>query len=202
MLYLLFDQGLTAGEVVERGYPEPVVSKIVALERAHRFKRRLMLIARLSGSARFYVPVVRDWLTFAVRFVGDALMGDVPFYELAKYQDSYAFGGSKGVRGVPGQRYHGKLKLFSNVELRSQLVRFRAFGNSNNLGLAGFFDFGRLWADYSGSAELDGSELGLKNGTGGGLRWAAGKSFVLRFDVAWSPDADPVGAYLAAGHTF
>ena len=51
-------------------------------------------------------------------------------------------------------------------------------------------------------AVLDGSELGLKYGTGGGLRWAAGKSFVLRFDVAWSPDADPVGAYLAAGHTF
>ena len=158
--------------------------------------------ARLSGSARFYVPLVPDTLSFAVRFVGDALFGEVPFYELAKYQDSYAFGGSKGVRGVPGQRYHGKLKFFSNVELRSQLLRFRAFGNSNTLGLAGFFDFGRLWADYSGSAELDGSEIGLKYGTGGGLRWAAGRSFVLRFDVAWSPDADPVGAYLAAGHTF
>jgi NAD+ synthase len=51
VLYLLFDQGLSAAEVVERGYPEPVVTKIVALERANRFKRRLMLIARLSGSA-------------------------------------------------------------------------------------------------------------------------------------------------------
>lgn len=158
--------------------------------------------ARLSGSARFYVPLVPDTLSFAVRFVGDALFGDVPFYELAKYQDSYAFGGSKGVRGVPGQRYHGKLKLFSNVELRSQLLRFRAFSKLNTLGLAGFFDSGRVWADYAGSAELDGAGLGLKYGVGGGLRWAAGKSFVLRFDVAWSPDADPVGAYLAAGHTF
>ena len=51
VLYLLFDLGLSADEVVERGYPEPVVTKIVALERANRFKRRLMLIARLSGSA-------------------------------------------------------------------------------------------------------------------------------------------------------
>lgn len=51
VLYLLFDQGLSAAETIERGYPEPVVSKIVERERTHRFKRRLMLIARLSGSA-------------------------------------------------------------------------------------------------------------------------------------------------------
>lgn len=51
VLYLLFDQGLTADEVVDRGYPEAVVESIVRLERANRFKRRLMLIARLSGSA-------------------------------------------------------------------------------------------------------------------------------------------------------
>lgn len=51
VLYLMFDQGLTADEVVDRGYPEAVVERIVQLERANRFKRRLMLIARLSGSA-------------------------------------------------------------------------------------------------------------------------------------------------------
>ena len=51
VLYLMFDQGLTADEVVDRGYPEAVVDRIVQLERANRFKRRLMLIARLSGSA-------------------------------------------------------------------------------------------------------------------------------------------------------
>lgn len=51
VLYLMFDQGLTADEVIDRGYPEAVVGRIVQLERANRFKRRLMLIARLSGSA-------------------------------------------------------------------------------------------------------------------------------------------------------
>jgi len=51
VLYLMFDQGMTADEVVDRGYPEAVVARIVKLERANRFKRRLMLIARLSGSA-------------------------------------------------------------------------------------------------------------------------------------------------------
>jgi NAD+ synthase len=51
ILYLLFDQGLSGEEVVDRGYPQAVVDKIMRLEQANRFKRRLMLIARLSSSA-------------------------------------------------------------------------------------------------------------------------------------------------------
>jgi NAD+ synthase len=51
VLFLLFDRGLRPEEVVARGYDERVVSRIVSLERRFRFKRRLMLIARLSGSA-------------------------------------------------------------------------------------------------------------------------------------------------------
>jgi NAD+ synthase len=51
VLFLLFDEGCTPEEVVERGYPEEVVRRITELEQQNRFKRRLMLIARLSGSA-------------------------------------------------------------------------------------------------------------------------------------------------------
>ncbi|HEY3568504.1 MAG TPA: NAD+ synthase [Thermoanaerobaculia bacterium] len=51
VLYLLFDLGLRPEEVAARGYEERVVRRIVSLEQRFRFKRRLMLIARLSGSA-------------------------------------------------------------------------------------------------------------------------------------------------------
>ena len=51
VLYLLFDLGLSPAEVAERGYDEQVVQRIVRYEQQFRFKRRLMLIARLSGSA-------------------------------------------------------------------------------------------------------------------------------------------------------
>ena len=37
---------------------------------------------------------------------------------------------------------------------------------------------------------------------GGGLRVASGETFVLRVDVAWSPDANPLSGYLLAGHIF
>jgi hypothetical protein len=51
VLHLLFDLGLSSKEVEQRGYDARVVERIVRLERQFRFKRRLMLIARLSGSA-------------------------------------------------------------------------------------------------------------------------------------------------------
>jgi NAD+ synthase len=51
VLFLLFDEGLRPDEVVERGYDERVVRRILTYEQRFRFKRRLMLIARLSGSA-------------------------------------------------------------------------------------------------------------------------------------------------------
>jgi NAD+ synthase len=51
VLYLLFDLGLRPEEVIDRGYEEATVRRIVQLEHANRYKRRLMLIARLSGSA-------------------------------------------------------------------------------------------------------------------------------------------------------
>lgn len=51
VLYLLFDEGLRPDEVVARGYDERAVQRILAYEQRFRFKRRLMLIARLSGSA-------------------------------------------------------------------------------------------------------------------------------------------------------
>jgi len=51
ILCLLFDFGLSPADVVEQGYDERVVTRIVRLEQQFRYKRRLMLIARLSGSA-------------------------------------------------------------------------------------------------------------------------------------------------------
>jgi hypothetical protein len=70
------------------------------------------------------------------------------------------------------------------------------------VGITGFGDFGRSWSDYESDPELDGDGIGLKYGLGGGLRVTSGKSFVLRLDVAWSPDANPVSAYLISGHHF
>ena len=152
--------------------------------------------------ARFFVPIWKPRLTLAFRVVGDVLYGSPPFYALACFEETYAIGGLNGVRGVPGQRYYGKVKALGNLELRSELEAFHALGKAMVFGVVGFLDGGRVWADTSPHPELDGSGLGLKYGVGGGLRLRSGASFVLRADVAWSPDATPVGGYVAAGQMF
>jgi len=157
---------------------------------------------RLNVSLRAYVPLAGRRLVFAVRTVGDFLFEGAPFYELSRFEETYALGGVKGVRGVPGQRYYGKVKAFGNAELRSELFGFELFGGKRRLGVAAFADAGRVWADYRDDPELDGGGVGLKYGLGGGLRLLSGQSFVLRCDVAWSPDAHPIAGYLISGHPF
>lgn len=152
-------------------------------------------------TARAYFPLSRR-AVLAMRGVADVLFGNPPFYELSRFDDTYALGGSSGVRGIPAQRYYGKVKLFGNVELRHDITSFHALGKSLLLGAVAFFDAGRLWADLSPHPELDGSGLGLKWGVGTGLRLQSGETFVMRADVAWSPDAQPLGGYLAAEQMF
>lgn len=158
--------------------------------------------AQFDVNLRAYVPIVGRRLSMAVRLVGDAIVGDAPFYELAKFDDFFALGGTFGVRGIPAQRYYGKIKTVGNVEFRSEFASFRMFGKEFGFGLAAFFDAGRVWADWTPAPELDGTGAGIKFGVGGGPRLRQGRSFLVRGDVAWSPDARPIGAYFAAGQAF
>jgi outer membrane protein assembly factor BamA len=151
---------------------------------------------------RGFVPLSKPALTLAVRAVGDWMFGNVPFYELARFDDTFAIGGTTGVRGVPAQRYYGKLKAFGNLEVRAELFTFRALGKPVIFALVPFFDAGRLWADTHAQPELDGRSIGLKYGAGGGVRLQSGSSFVIRADLAWSPDATPISGYFSAGQTF
>jgi hypothetical protein len=155
-----------------------------------------------SVNLRGYVPLYEKRVVLAMRVVGDLLFGDVPFFELSRAVDTYALGGQNGVRGIPAQRYYGKVKVFGNLEVRAKLFDFKAFGKPLTIGSAIFFDGGRVWADTTPHPELDGTSFGLKYGVGGGLRLMSGAAFVLRADIAWSPDATPIGGYVAAGEIF
>ena len=50
---------------------------------------------------RAYVPLGMLGVSLAMRAVGDWMFGNVPFYERARFDDTFALGGSLGVRGVP-----------------------------------------------------------------------------------------------------
>jgi hypothetical protein len=89
-----------------------------------------------NSALRFYAPIGSDGSAVAWRTVVDLLFGDPPAYELARFDQTGAFGGPKGVRGVPGQRYHGRLKLFGNRELRKVLFAFDLLRKKNLFAVA------------------------------------------------------------------
>ena len=126
---------------------------------------------------RGFLPLGSERVTLAVRGVGDWMFGDVPFYELARFDDTFAVGGTTGVRGVPAQRYYGKLKAFGNVELRLEAASFRALGKPRVLGIVPFFVGGRVVGGHPRrTSSLDGHGIRLKYGVGGGLRVQSGSS--------------------------
>lgn len=151
---------------------------------------------------RFYVSVIPKYVVLATRLVGDLLVGDVPFFYLAESADGYALGGGRGVRGIPAQRYSGKLKVYGNAELRYDFPSFTAFDQESIIGIVAFCDAGRLWADLQPDPNLDGRGIGIKYALGGGLRFRLGKTFLLRGDAAWSKDSAPVGFYFNVGQIF
>lgn len=154
------------------------------------------------AALRGYQGLFRDRLVLAGRVFVDVLGGTPPVYELSRFDNfSNAFGGEKGVRGIEAQRYYGKVKVLANVESRITLFEYDLLAHQT-LMLVPFFDVGRLWAEFGASEELDGTGLGLKYSVGAGLRVLFEDSFVVAFDVGWSPDARPVGVYLTSGHTF
>ncbi|MCO4771937.1 MAG: hypothetical protein KDA24_18040 [Deltaproteobacteria bacterium] len=157
----------------------------------------------LHLQARFFGSLLDDWIVVAGRVMADALFGQPPFLELSRYAGQwpdYGPGGAVSIRGVPLQRYHGKIKLIGNFELRTKLLRFNLFKRPLEAGLIAFFDTGRVWADWTPQPTLDGEALGLAVGVGGGLRIQWGGTFMVRADVGWSPDG--LGVYFDVNHIF
>jgi outer membrane protein assembly factor BamA len=158
---------------------------------------------QLDAQARFYYTPIPRFLTFTARGVFDTQFGSPPFYELTRYEETSAIGGSLGVRGVPAYQFYGKVKAFVNFEAHSETFRTRIKGKSYVLGFAAFVDGGRLWSDLTQAhPELDGTGAGIHWGIGGGVRLIQGRTGVIRGDIAWSPDARPIGLYLIANQIF
>lgn len=157
----------------------------------------------VNAQLRFFLPMLEDRLVGAYRILLDGVFGNPPLPELARYggtEHEFGIGGGNGIRGVPRQRYHGKIKMISNLEVRSVILRTKLARRSFDVGAVVFFDTGRIWADWQPAPEFDGAGFGFKAGVGGGLRIQWGPNFVFRTDVAWSPDG--VGVYIDAGHAF
>ncbi len=157
----------------------------------------------------WFASLAGQWLAVGARFLVDALVGDPPLYELARYgglRPEDGPGGGRSMRGVRLQRLHGKIKTLLNLEIRSELASYELFEARHRAGLSLFTDTGRVFADWDETLIRDvpvDSPFGAFHlGLGAGVRYHWGEAFVLRADVGYSPTDETTGVYIDIGQVF
>ncbi|HMB92619.1 MAG TPA: BamA/TamA family outer membrane protein, partial [Rhodothermales bacterium] len=131
----------------------------------------------LSSEAVLYVsPLLRPQITLAVRAGVAHLIGDTFPYFYAS-----TLGGSDNLRGFRNHRFAGRTSTFQNVELRLGLLNFSTYVALGEVGLLGFFDNGRVWADDLPSNEWH-------QGYGGGVWFTFFNRLVLTGTYGLSDD--------------
>jgi hypothetical protein len=159
---------------------------------------------------RGYYDVWPGRVVLGARALLDTVFDRPPTQEFSRsggFEAVWMLGGSGGVRGIPEGRYQGRIRLTMNAEARVYLFGFDLFDTHFSIGLVGFVDAGRVWADWKPRPDLDGTGVGLHVTYGGGLRLRIGDTIMIRFDLAWAPPPittpdDQVGFYADLGNVF
>lgn len=128
----------------------------------------------------------------AGRIMGEWLVGDVPFFEMARwggYEPILGFGGSGTLRGASFGRYRAPGRAVANVELRLDVLRHRLFQSPFRWQIVPLADVGVVWG--AGDTATDGGRqtLPVHPAVGMGLHVVWDQSFVGRIDMAVGPDA-------------
>ncbi|WP_420455344.1 BamA/TamA family outer membrane protein [Rubrivirga sp.] len=105
----------------------------------------------VGGEAAAYLPLsLAPQLTVAVRAGAEHIVGDFPFF------DAVVLGGPGTVRGYRRERFAGRTAASGSAELRAKLFDLNAYVLPLNVGVLGFVDAGRVWADFPSCAEVFG----------------------------------------------
>lgn len=124
----------------------------------------------------------------ANRVGGGTTYGDPAFFQLLY------LGGTDNLRGYRNYRFAGEQMLFHNLELRLKLFDFKSYLFPGSVGLIGFNDVGRVWAEGG----EDGG--GLHHGFGGGFYVLPAELILLHGVVGFSEDG--VLPYFSVGFRF
>ncbi|MFN8574128.1 MAG: BamA/TamA family outer membrane protein [Gemmatimonadaceae bacterium] len=125
--------------------------------------------------------------TLAIRAGGRTVWGDYPYFAASH------IGGGTTVRGWDDQRFAGRSSAYGNAEVRMRLGRWKLIAPAD-VGVLGFQDVGRVFADHESSSEWH-------LGTGGGI-WIAPlvRTYTVSLSMAHSRERN--GVYLTSGFAF
>ena len=114
-----------------------------------------------------YVGVAQDAVVFANRVGGGMTLGNPAFYQ------SQFLGGEGSLLGFRKYRFAGDHSFYNNFEVRARAVYIRNYILPGELGLIGFYDIGKVWADVD-------QRNAVHQGGGAGLYYIAANALVLQ----------------------
>ena len=132
-------------------------------------------VTQLNSDFTFHITLVKKTVVIADRIGGGHNFGDFEFYQ-AQY-----LGSEDNLRGYRKNRFAGRSKLYNNIEMRIRLANFKTYLFPGSLGILGFYDTGKIWADN------DDSEKWL-SGYGGGFWISPLRRLVLTITYAVSKE--------------
>ncbi len=139
---------------------------------------------------RGYVPLGTERLVFADRVMLDGMAGEATTLEIATpggTQRMQFFGHLNAGRGVRLRRFLGKAKAMNQAEVRWTALSPEVGNTVIDIGLLAFSDLGFVGEELADIPTMFATPLPT---TGGGLRVALDKNFVVRADVGVSPIED------------
>lgn len=143
---------------------------------------------QLSSEFSFYLnPTNNSNVSLANRVGGGLTVGDPYFYQLLY------LGGNGNLRGFRNFRFAGEHLLYNNLELRLKLFDFSSYLFPGSVGVIGFHDVGRVWAEGEKSDTWH-------QGYGGGLYLIPAKLVLLQAVVGFSEE--DVLPYVSLGFRF
>jgi len=109
-----------------------------------------------NASFRHFVPVYKDWITFAYRLAAQVnVAGDAPFYINNYYNNLFiqrvlyeGLGGANTNRGILRNRITAKSYAFANIEFRFNVYKFDIGKEHFAIGLNPFLDMGLILQPY------------------------------------------------------
>jgi hypothetical protein len=172
-----------------------------------------------------YKNIIKDKLNAAIRLYTQGQIGSqiVPFFRRTQLMSPFSkrtnvtgLGGSNSLRGVLRNKVVGDAVAFGNIELRWKVVNFRFFNQNFYFGINGFFDTGIILDPVNWDKDkLTGENTfayvnfyakdGFHSSTGGGIKVAMNKNFVIPAEVGKAldeRDGEALNAYINLNYLF
>jgi outer membrane protein assembly factor BamA len=108
--------------------------------------------------------------------------GGYVFSDKMEYFQALNLGANNYLRGFYKNRFSGNSMLYSSAEMRYKLFKSKSAVLPGDVGLLGFFDIGRVWADNLPSKKWH-------NSYGGGLYFVPFNLIMLSATVAFSEES-------------